>query len=277
MPAGDIDRVRLLRGTFLFADVPEAELEPLARAGSIRRAVRGEHIVDAGDAADAIYVMAAGQLKDAIYTGGRRGGRSLALGAWMILGEVGFLARQRSRVMSVIALEPSVMLVLPRDAVMAFLVEHPAVAMKLLEHVATTSRWQTEMIASLARRPLADRVLLRLLDLAETNGSVGRETALAPRLSQATLAAMIGASRENVNRALAALTAAGTLRIVGGRYAVVDPDGVRRAIIDGWPLPPRPDAEVLTATRGWTRAWSAARRALPAPGCTIARVRRRSA
>ena len=86
-------------------------------------------------------------------------------------------------------------------------------------------------------------MLLRLLDLAETNDLWARETALAPRLSQATLAAMIGASWENVNRALAALTAAGTLRIVGGRYAVVDPDGVRCAIIDGWPLPPRPDAE----------------------------------
>jgi CRP/FNR family transcriptional regulator, cyclic AMP receptor protein len=241
VPSSDIDRVSLLLGTKLFGEVEPSELEPLARAGTIKRAVRGEHIVDPGDAADAIYVVASGQLKDAIYSAD---GAEVVHSLWepgMILGEVGFLARQRTRVMSLIALEPSVLLVLRREPVMAFLTSHPAVALKLLEHLATTSRWQTEMIASLARRPLADRLLLRLLDLAESNGSIDQGSATAPRVSQSTLAAMVGASRENVNRALAALTASGTVRSEGGRYVVADPDGVRRAIIAGWPLLPAPD------------------------------------
>jgi len=64
---------------------------------------------------------------------------------------------------------------------------------------------------------------------------------VAPHVSQSTRAAMVGASRENVNRALAGLMAAGTVRADGGRYTIPDPDEVRRSIIDGWPLLPRPD------------------------------------
>lgn len=241
MPSAAIDRVLLLLGTTLFGEVSPAELEPLARSGSIRRAVRGEHIFDTADAADAIYVVASGQLKDAIYT---EDGAEVVHSLWqpgMILGEVGFFARQRTRVMSLVALEPSTLLVLGREPVTAFMTQHPAVAMRFLEHVATTSRWQTEMIASLARRPLAERVLLRLLDLAESNGSIDGEVAIAPRVSQTTLASMVGASRENVNRALGALATAGTIRTDAGRYVIADPDRARRDAIAGWPLVAGPE------------------------------------
>jgi hypothetical protein len=37
----DPDRVSLLLGTYLFEDLSPAELEPLARAATIRRLVRG--------------------------------------------------------------------------------------------------------------------------------------------------------------------------------------------------------------------------------------------
>ena len=67
--------------------------------------------------------------------------------------------------MSVLALEPSTLLILGREPLTAFLERHPSVAMKLLEKMASTSQWQTGMFLTLARRPLADRVVLRLLDL----------------------------------------------------------------------------------------------------------------
>ncbi len=211
-----------------------AELEPLARAATVRRAVRGERIVDSGDPAESIYVVASGRLKDAIET---EDGGEVVHSLWepgMLFGHVAFLAADRTRVMSVIALEPTILLVLGREPVMAFLDRRPAVVMRLVENLASTSRWQTEMIAILARRPVAERVLLRLLDLAETNGIVDPRVAVTPRLSQATLASMVGASRENVNRALAALTAAGTVRVDDGRYVIPEPAGARRDVVAGW-------------------------------------------
>ncbi len=43
-----------------------------------------------------------------------------------------------------------------------------------------------------------------------------------------------------MNRALAGLAAAGTVRVDDGRYTIPDPDGIRRSIIEGWPLLPTP-------------------------------------
>jgi len=52
---------------------------------------------------------------------------------------------------------------------------------------------------------------------------------------------MIGVSRENVNRALAALALDGAVRMVGGRYVLVDAERLRCEVAQGWPLGLRRD------------------------------------
>lgn len=101
--------------------------------------VRGEHLVETGDPADSLYVVASGRLKDAILT---EDGAEVIHSQWepdMLFGEVGFFARQRTRLMSVIALEPSEVLVLGRKPVMEFLEAQPTVIMKMLVHLASTA------------------------------------------------------------------------------------------------------------------------------------------
>jgi CRP-like cAMP-binding protein len=125
VPGDAVDRVMVLLRTPLFADLSPAEIEPLARAATIRRAVRGEHVFEVGDPADAIYVVVIGELKDAIYSDD---GAEVTHGLYepgMFLGEIGFFARHRKRVMSLIALEPTTLLVLGRDALTPFLDRHP--------------------------------------------------------------------------------------------------------------------------------------------------------
>lgn len=56
---------------------------------------------------------------------------------------------------------------------------------------------------------------MRLLKLAESRPERSSGEAMTPWISQSTLAAMIGVSRENVNRALAALAIDGAVRVVG--------------------------------------------------------------
>jgi len=154
----------------------------------------------------------------------------------MVIGEPGFFATERNRVMAVIAVEPSTILVLGRTVLMPFLQRHPQVGNRALEGLASTTRMQTELIAALARRPLQERLLLRLLELAETNARDAGVAGMTPKISQATLAAMVGVSRENVNRALAALAADGIVRNESVRYVLSDPDALRRKVSDGWPL-----------------------------------------
>ena len=239
-PTPAFDRTAALLATYLFGDLTPAELEPLARSAPVRTLVRGEYVFHVGDPADALYVVVAGRLKDTVDTeDGEEVIYSIDLPG-MVLGEPGFFAPERNRILGVVALEPSTVLVLERQNLLPFLERHPRVLMRLLERLATMARFGTEVIVTLARRPLAERLLLRLLVLAESGGD-GRANGdsgevVTPRVSQGDLAAMVGSSREHVNRGLAKLAADGLLRIEGNRYVITDPDRLRREMFPGWPL-----------------------------------------
>ena len=59
---------------------------------------------------------------------------------------------------------------------------------------------------------------------------------MTPKISQSTLAAMVGVSRENVNRTLSALAADGTIRIQAGSYVLPALERLREEISDGLPI-----------------------------------------
>ena len=97
------------------------------------------------------------------------------------------------------------------------------------------------MISSQAKRPLADRLLLRLLELIDSSPERVSGLPATPKISQSTLAAMIGVSRENVNRAVAELTTSGLIRQDRGRYVLLDEERLRRQVARDWPLVRRRD------------------------------------
>jgi CRP/FNR family transcriptional regulator, cyclic AMP receptor protein len=69
--------------------------------------------------------------------------------------------------------------------------------------------------------PVAHRVMAVLLDLAATHGRPVRAgTLIDLPLTQDLLAAMVGATRESVNRALRSPWLAGRVKRLGGRYVV---------------------------------------------------------
>jgi CRP-like cAMP-binding protein len=232
----DPDRVSLLLGTYLFEDLSPAEVEPLARSAAIRHTVRGEYLHHVGDPADELYLVASGQLKDSIVTEDGDEVVHTFYGPGMLIGEPGFFATERNRVMAVVAMEPTSILVLGRVALEPFLLAHPRVITRAIEGLASVARWQTQLIAALSRRPLQERLLMRLVELADTNATRDDGTGLTPKISQATLAAMVGVSRENVNRSLAALAARGVIQIDGGSYVLPNLDRLRTEISNGLPL-----------------------------------------
>jgi CRP-like cAMP-binding protein len=235
MRSADPDRVSLLLTTYLFDDLSPAELEPLARSATLRRAARGEYLNHVGDPADELYVVASGQLKDSIVTEDGDEIVHTFFGPGMLIGEPGFFATERNRVMAVVAVEPTIVLVLGREHLEPFLQRHPRVVTRALEGLASVARTQTQLIATLSRRTLQERLLFRLVELADTNAPRNDGAGLTPKISQSTLAAMVGVTRENVNRALGALAADGTIRIEGGSYVLPDLERLRSEISNGSP------------------------------------------
>ena len=236
MSSSEPDRVSLLLGTYLFEDLSPAEIEPLARSATIRHTARGEYLTHVGDPADELYVVVVGQLKDSILTEDGDEVVHSFFGPGMLIGEPGFFATERNRVMAIVAVESTTLLILGRRSLEPFLQRHPQVVTRALEGLASTARAQTQLIATLSRRTLQERLLFRLVELAETNTPRDDGAGVTPKISQSTLAAMVGVTRENVNRALAALAASGAIRIESGSYVLPGLDRLRTEISNGQPV-----------------------------------------
>jgi CRP-like cAMP-binding protein len=233
--------VGALSRSYLFEDVSLEDLAPLAATATTRSYVRGEAVFRIGDAAEEICVVLDGEVKDVVVDEDGFEVVHLVHGPGMTFGEPGYFAVDRNRLVTVIATVPTVLVHLRRRELAPFIQRYPSVKDRALEGLASATRWQTNMIASMFRRTLADRVGLRLLELVDSNGQRVGGKAVTPRISQSTLAAMVGVSRENVNRALGVLAADGLVHYDGGRYVIDDEPTLRARIGRDWPLSQRRD------------------------------------
>jgi CRP/FNR family cyclic AMP-dependent transcriptional regulator len=230
-----------LSRSYLFEDMTPQQLQPLACAAAVQRFVRGEYVFHVGDRADEIYVVLSGEVKDSVVDADGYEVIHFIHGPGMTCGEPGYFSVERTRLVAYVAVIPTVLIRLDRRDLGPFMERHPAVKDRALEGLASNFRWLSTMIATLATRPLKDRLVLRLLELVDSNPERVAGKAATPKISQSTLAAMIGVSRENVNRALSALALGGSIRQEGGRYVLVDEQRLRRELSRDWPLPGRRD------------------------------------
>jgi CRP/FNR family cyclic AMP-dependent transcriptional regulator len=222
-----------LARSYLFEGIPVEQLQPLCALATTRHLVRGEAVCRVGDRADEIYVVARGEVKDFVVDAdGYEVVHSLH-GPGMTFGEAGFFATDQQRILEVVATRRTLLIRLGRRALVPFLAQHHAIKDRVIEKFASNQRWLTVMISSLASKPLTDRLVLRLLELVDSSPERREGLSVTPKITQSTLAAMIGVSREHVNRALAALTASGALRQEGGRYVLVDEERLRREVTRG--------------------------------------------
>ena len=123
-------RPEILAEVGLFADLTTAELIGLAGLMRPRAYARDEVIYRRGDSGTAMYVIADGRVKLALISpdGNEIVLRRLEQGESLLLDD-------QPRSADAIATEPSVLLVLRRDAFRRFLADHPSAASKLLRTV----------------------------------------------------------------------------------------------------------------------------------------------
>ncbi len=240
----DHDILAGLSRSYLFDGMTRDQIEPLAAVTKARELVRGEHVCHIGDPADELYVVMTGEVKGYIVDADGDEVIHSLHGPGMTLGEPGYFAADRVRIVAVVAVVPSMVLRLDRGALAPFLEQHTVVKDRVLERLASNSRWQTMVISSLATRPLTERLVLRLLELVDSSPDPVAGRAATPKISQSTLAAMVGVSRENVNRALAVLMSDGAIRQEDGRYVLVDEERLRRRVASDWPLAARRDRRI---------------------------------
>ncbi|HYM50706.1 MAG TPA: Crp/Fnr family transcriptional regulator, partial [Candidatus Limnocylindrales bacterium] len=201
-----MDPVPVLGKTALFGGVPAAELESLVPAIRSRTFPRGSYVFHEGDPGTTFYVIHSGQIKIARL--GRHGEEVVfaILLPGDTFGELALFQDQATRTADAQAMELTECLTMERQAFMAFVDRHPEVTTHIIRMLGGYIRDMDESFSEAAFLDIPGRVAKKLLELAETHGEQAPGgTRITLRLTQRTLAGMVAASRENVNRALSRL------------------------------------------------------------------------
>jgi CRP/FNR family cyclic AMP-dependent transcriptional regulator len=222
----------LLAQVGLFADLSPAELAALAGLMRSRPYARDEVIYLRGDAGTAFYVIASGKVKIALTSSE---GKELILRRLVRGGLHGELALldDEPRSADAVTTEASVLLVLHRDAFRQFLAEHPGVATRLLATVSQYLRRNAELIQDAAFLDVPARLARILLELASPSGPTQLPppgAVLPDRIKQAELASLVGATRESINKCLAAFEKQGLISHEKGQITLLRPIGLKQRI-----------------------------------------------
>jgi CRP/FNR family transcriptional regulator/CRP/FNR family cyclic AMP-dependent transcriptional regulator len=184
----------------LFAGLRPTELEALAQKVRHRRFREGEAIFHRDDPGAALYVILNGRVK--IHNEGADGTDIIitVFKSGEFFGEISLLDGS-DRSADATTMEPTELLMLTRGDLEEVIERHPRIALNMLACLATRLRGNTNIIESLSALDVKGRVARTLLDLAEKHGElVEGGTRINARLTQGELAALVGASRESVNK-----------------------------------------------------------------------------
>ena len=214
----------VLRRVPLLTTLGEEDLAAFAGLLRERRYPKGSMILAQGDPGEALYLLAAGQVKVVlIHEDGREVILSV-LGVGAFFGEMALLD-QEPRSAHVVAMTDSLLLQLRREDFQARLRSGPEVAIALLRELSRRLRRADETLASLMLLDVNGRIANLLLELASEEGG----ERITRRLTHATIGQMVGASRETVSRTMRSLVNRNILRVSRREILLLDPGALRLA------------------------------------------------
>jgi CRP/FNR family transcriptional regulator, cyclic AMP receptor protein len=217
--------IDVLRRVPLFESLSEADLQSFAELVRERSYPRGSVIVFEEDPGDALYVVAAGQVKVVLVAEDGREVILSVLGPGSFFGEMAILD-EGPRSAHVIAMEESNLLILRRDDFHARLRAMPEVAISLLKEISRRLRRADEKIGSLVLLDVNGRLAHLLLRLADEE----RGDQITRRLTHHTIAQMIGSSRETVSRAMRGLVGRNVIEVTRTAILLRDRAALRAAL-----------------------------------------------
>ena len=224
------DTARLLARVPLFADLSERDLEQLAQVAVPRSYESGEAVFREGDSGDTCYVIREGAVR---VTRRHSDGRVITLAELRpgdIFGELAMFGGE-TRSASVEALEPTRAHAILAGDMRRIMLQHPEIAVKMLEGLADRLRQANERISRQSFQTVAGRVasaLLAQVAARSPDGVPAREVTI--EATQAEIAQLAGASRESAARFLAKLERAGLITTGRGRVVVHEPEALRNYI-----------------------------------------------
>ena len=193
----------------------DAELRAISRRGSTRNYAKNTVVVAEGDLTDTLYIIVSGRVR--VFVSDAQG-REVTLSeqvAGEYFGEM--VLDEGPRSASVITTEPCRFLVVPKNDVLDFLGDNPALAVHLIRKLIRRSRALTANVKSLALLDVYGRIARLLLELAVDRDGL---LVIEPRPTQKDMASRVGASREMVSKILTDLASGGYISVEGRRMVI---------------------------------------------------------
>lgn len=202
-----------------YAPLSRADLELIRSVGEMVSKYPGTHLFKEGDPPVAAYLVERGEVE--IYRGPREAKRVVArVRAGSVLGDIAMFGGT-PYISSARAVGPVRAFKFERDRLIPELGRHPAVCMRWLvaglRQLEGTQRRVIQLMHKTVRAQVADL----LVEESRPNSEV--------RLSQATIAALLGVSRQSVNEALGKLRDDGVIETGYRRVAILDESALRAA------------------------------------------------
>lgn len=201
-----------------YLPLSEADLDALASAGEYVEKYPGTHLFREGEDSTAAYVIRRGKVE--LYRSRQTGARVVTrVGEGAVIGDIAMF-QSRPYLSSAKAVNPVNAFRLERKKLIPLLLEHPRVAMRWLIAGLNQLEATQRRVIRLMHRTVKEQVAELLLDEADPYGEV--------QLSQASVATLLGASRQSVNEALADLRDLGFVETGYRMIRVLDRPGVSR-------------------------------------------------
>jgi CRP/FNR family transcriptional regulator len=215
-----------LKATQLFSALDDPEIVSLSRRTAVRRFAAGELLFSEGEPCQGLYVVVTGKVR--IFKTAPNGREQvLAIeGPGASIAELPVFDGGPYPASSAAILE-SQLLFISRSDFRAFCLEHPEVALKVLQIVGSRLRRLVGIIEELSFTTLRHRLIAWLLREAKAHGRQTDDgTTFDLGVSHQELAAHIGTVRELVSRNLARLQSQGFIRVNGREITIIDPEGL---------------------------------------------------
>lgn len=206
---------KLLSQTEIFDGIDEELLADVADYAVRRTLERGDTLFTMGDLPDAMYVVLSGRI--AIVTTAADGRDSVIslMEEEDLFGEMG-LFDGRGRSAGARALEASEVLAVPYGPVRRLYEERPDHLWRVVSMLVRRLRAAGAALTDAVFLDVVGRTAKRLL------GFAGDDDVFVLPVTQEELAAMVGASRERVNKAISQFVRLGWLDRSGNRYVILD-------------------------------------------------------
>jgi CRP-like cAMP-binding protein len=206
----------------LFHSLSAEAIDDLSRRAGVRRVAAQTVIVSQDEPGDSMFLIVSGRVKVGIFGESGREVTLSVLRPGQCFGEMS-LFDGKARSANCISTEPTTLIVLHRTDLIQHIGRFPATALNILGEMAGRLRRADESIAQLALCDVNERLIHRLVALAEEEGTPVPEGVLVRRRpTQQELANMIGSCRETISRAFNQLARDGLI-IPRGRSLVVTP------------------------------------------------------